>query len=124
MSQAGMSAPILPKFLLFMTDIKDIAAITGITGDMLYGIIRVQGSGGAVTISTTPNIVDGINGQIITIIGQSDINTLTIQDENILPNSGVILAGSSNITLGQYDTLQLVFDANADKWIQISQSNN
>lgn len=124
MSQCGRTGIILPKFFLLMTDVKDIVAATGITADMLYGIIRVQGSGGPITITATPNIADGINGQIIIIVGQSDVNTLTLQDEGTLPNSGLVLNGNSNMTLGQYDTIQLMYDSTADKWIEISRSSN
>lgn len=104
--------------------VANIVAGTGVTVDMLARIIRVQGSGGAVTITATPNIADGLDGQEVIFIGQSDANTLTFQDEAILANSGLQLAGGANFTMGLYDTLHLVFDATLDKWCEVSRSNN
>lgn len=86
---------------------------------------KVQGNNGAVTLTSTPSLEDGLyDGQIVIIIGMSDGNTLTLQDETSLGNSGLQLAGSANITLGKFDIIILIYDSTLDKWIELSRSNN
>jgi len=87
-------------------------------------IIRVQGSGGAVTITATPSIADGVDGQIVIFQGDSDANSVTFQDNSVLANSDLHLQGNANMTLGLYDTLTLTYDAGADVWLELSRSNN
>ncbi|MCK5613250.1 hypothetical protein KAR91_65865, partial [Candidatus Pacearchaeota archaeon] len=106
------------------TATQNIVAGTGITAAMLAHIVRVQGSGGAVTVTATPSIADGVDGQVIVIQGDNDTNTLELQDESSLGSSGLQLSGGTNFTLGVGDTLMLMFDAGLDKWVEISRSNN
>ena len=86
--------------------------------------MRIQGSGGAVTVTATPNIADGIDGQILILQGISDTNLLTLQDAGNLANSGLQLSGGIDFTLGQGDTINLIYDAGDDTWYEVSRSDN
>lgn len=88
------------------------------------GIMRVVGNGGAVTMTATPNIADGADGQIVILQGTNDTNLVTFQDESSLANSGLQLSGGVNFTLGKGDTLQLMYDAGDDKWYELTRSDN
>lgn len=99
-----------------------VTAGGGIT--VTKGVMRVSGSGGAVTITATPNIADGSDGQIVVIQGDDDTNTVTLQDESNLANSGLALSGGVDFTLGKGDTIQLTYDTGDDKWYEISRSDN
>jgi hypothetical protein len=99
-------------------------AATGITTDMLKHIIRIQGSGGAVTITATPSIAGALDGQIMIFQGMSDANTVTFQDESSLANVKLQLDGGANCTLGLYDTLTLMYDSNLGYFIELGRSNN
>lgn len=78
-------------------------------------IMFVQGSGGPVTLTSNPSIVDGINGQLILLIGRSDTNTLTITDGN-----GVQFGAASRV-LGLNDILMLIYEGTyANDWLEIS----
>lgn len=57
----------------------DLVAATGITYAYLARIIYYSG-GSAIDISANPQIAAGYPGQVITIIGSSDTNTLTLDD--------------------------------------------
>lgn len=103
------------------TTTQDIT-VTGVT--YAKRIMRVQGSGGAVTVTATPSIAAIADGKEVVIQGDSDTNTLTLQDESVLPNSGLSLAGNASVTLGKGDTLYLVYDEGDSKYYQISRSNN
>jgi hypothetical protein len=98
---------------------SSIVAGTGITAKMLFRILRVAGSGGAVDISANPQIADGIDGQIIMIQGTSDVNTVQFDD-----GTGLALSGGVSFTMGQGDILQLMYDSGDDIWYEISRSDN
>ena len=87
-------------------------------------IERVVGNGGAVTLTDTPTIADGSDGQMIIIQGTSDTNTVTFQDEAQAANTGLQLAGGQDMTLGLGDTLQLYYDSGDDNWYEVSRSDN
>jgi len=87
-------------------------------------IIQVSGSGGAVTLTSTPTIADRPNGTFVTIIGTDDTNTLTLQDEGNLAGSNLELSGGVNFTFGLGDTMQLMFHTATAAWIEISRSDN
>jgi hypothetical protein len=106
------------------TSTQNIVAATGITTDMLKHIIRIQGSGGAVTITATPSIAGALDGQIMIFQGMSDANTVTFQDESSLANVKLQLDGGANCTLGLYDTLTLMYDSNLGYFIELGRSNN
>jgi len=114
--QQNVSEETLQTYFKTIPGIQNITSSTVIKP--LATVVFVQGSGGAVTIANNPSIMDGLNGQILVIIGQSDVNTVTLTDGN-----GMRLAG--NVTLGQYDTITLIFDAVvSNDWIELCRSNN
>jgi len=97
----------------------NITAGTGITTDMQSGIMIYNGTA-AVNITADPQIADAYkDGTRITIIGTSDVNTLTLDD-----GTGLALAGGVSMVLGQYDSITLVFNEAMGIWIEISRSNN
>lgn len=104
------------------SDTTSVTAAGGIT--YVRRIMRVQGSGGAVTVTKTPSIAAITDGKEVIIQGDSDTNTVLLQDESNLANSGLILAGNANITLGKGDTLYLTYDEGDGKYYEVSRSNN
>jgi hypothetical protein len=91
---------------------------TGITIYMLADIMYYS-EAAATDISANPQIVDGYNGQKITILGSSDVNTLTLDDSN-----GLQLAGAAQCVLGAGDSITFTYSSTLDLWIEISRSNN
>lgn len=106
------------------TSAKVIVGGTGLTVANTQRITTIVGSGGAVTVTATPSIADMANGEIITLVGTSDTNTVTWQDESALASSGLQLAGGVSFTMGLYDTLTLVYTSASDKWSEIGRANN
>ncbi len=100
----------------------DIIAADGITPTSR--INRVQGSGGGVTITATPSISAGRDGDELILKGGSDSSTVTLQDESNLARSGLALGGGSNVVLGLGDTIHLFYDADDAKWYEIARSDN
>jgi hypothetical protein len=88
------------------------------------GIQRVEGAGGAVTLTSTPHLVDANDGVCVILQGTSDTNTLTLQDEASLANSGMQLSGGVNMILGIGDTWQGCYNSSADDWYEVSRSDN
>ncbi len=93
-----------------------ITDATGITTAMLSRYIYYS-EAAATDITSNPQIVNGTAGQIITIIGSSDTNTLTLDD-------GDGLRLSAQCVLGAGDTITLYYDGTLADWIEIGRSNN
>jgi len=93
--------------------------VTGISSTDInnYSNLLIQGSGGAVTITATPNIPTGANGQKLCLLGNSDANTITIQDDDVLASSGVKNQGNVNITLGSGDQVCYQYWTAKASWI-------
>ena len=90
---------------------------SGITQAMLTRVMKNQ-VGAAIDITADPQIEDGFwDGQTITIIGNHNTNTLTLDD-----GTGLSLAGAASFVIGTDDQITLMY-INSD-WIEISRSDN
>jgi hypothetical protein len=78
--------------------------------------LKVAGSGGAVTLTSTPTIADGIEGEFIIIRGADNTNTIEIQDEGTLGSSNLQL-GSTTRVLGNGDSVGMIFDGTY--WVEL-----
>lgn len=101
--------------LVSLSPTVSVTATDGLT--VTNPVMKVQGSGGAVTVTANPSIKPGYDGQQIVIIGKSDTNTLTFSDGN-----GLALTAS--FTLGATDTLSLVYDSQSATWNERARANN
>lgn len=101
-----------------------IVAATGIT--VTNRIMRVQGSGGPVTITATPHISDKftVDGFELILEGRDDTNLVTLQDEVNLPGSGLHLEDTLDKTLGKGDILRLIYNATDRCWYQSAPMTN
>jgi len=80
-------------------------------------VAKIGGSGGAVTLSATTAIADGTKDlQILILIGQSDTNTVTINDGANTSFNGPIVFDSKTV-------MQLIWDATLSAWREISRNN-
>lgn len=93
-----------------------VVAGTGITAAMLSRFMYFN-TASAINITSDPQIANGTSGQIITIIGSSDTNTLTLDD-----SAGLRLTGQ--MVLGVGDNITLLYEGTIGDWIEISRSNN
>lgn len=93
-----------------------VVAGTGITAAMLSRFMYFN-TASAIDITADPQIANGTSGQIITIIGSSDTNTLTLDDA-----TGLRLTGQ--MVLGIGDNITLFYEGTIGDWIEISRSNN
>lgn len=74
---------------------------------------RIQGSGGAVTLSATTPIAAGVqDGQKLTLEGAHATNTVTI------PGGSDTTALNGDIVLGLYHRIKLIWNATAGKWLE------
>ena len=103
---------------LALTPSNTINIAAGDSLAVTNSIIRIAGNGGPINLTSTPQIADGTSGQIIIIKGTSDTNTVTFDD-----GAGLALTNAISVTLGNKDTLVLMYDAIDDLWIEISRSN-
>ncbi|MBD3251160.1 hypothetical protein GF380_01670 [Candidatus Uhrbacteria bacterium] len=89
-------------------------------------LVPVEGSGGAVTLTSTPSLqTSGIGTwHIAIVIGTSDTNTVTVQDATNQGGSALHLQYARNCTLGKNDCLGLMFNATDSVWIELFRSEN
>lgn len=101
-------------------------AVTAGGGISLSGIAYnnvafITGSGGPVTVTATPAITAcTAAGQILTVIGESATNTVTLQDESGVAGAKLHLNGTWVAGLNQI--LSLMCDGNSF-WVEISRQN-
>ena len=93
-----------------------ITDATGITAAMLSRVMYYS-EAAATDISSDPQIANGTSGQIITIIGSSDTNTLTLDD-----STGLRLAGQCVLGIG--DAITLLYEGTIGDWVEIGRSAN
>lgn len=89
-------------------------------------LVPVGGSGGAVTLTSTPSLqISGVGAwHLVIVIGISDTNTVTVQDATNLGSSALHLQYARNYTLGKNDCLGLLFNATDSVWIELFRSEN
>ena len=91
-----------------------ITAVGGITVSATSGdeVIFIEGSGGAVNVSANPQISSGaFDGQLLTLIGRSDTNTVTLEN-----GDGLSLNGTIEIFLNS--VIELIWSGSA--WLEKS----
>lgn len=79
--------------------------------------VPVSGNGGAVILTSNPQIAVERDGKIKRLIGTNDTNTLTVVDGN-----GLALEGGLPFTLGLNDIIEFVFYNSL--WIEKSRKDN
>ncbi len=83
-----------------------VAAATGITAAHVQRTyLKVRGNSGAVDLSANPQIAAGAAGQMLTLQGTDDTNTLKLDDGN-----GLALAGGVSFTLKAGHIIQFLYD--------------
>lgn len=103
-----------------VTATQDItAAGTILLGSEVQQWLKVQGDAGAQTAATAPFASSPSDGTIIVLEGQSDTNTLTINSSDSA--GGCLLNG--DVVLGANETINLLYDATANRWKEISRSH-
>ena len=81
-------------------------------------LIRLNNtSGGSATLTSTPHIANGQDGQLLIVYNGSG-NDVVIRDQGTYASSGLRLVTSS-ITLGTRDSVMLVYSSTIGDWIQI-----
>lgn len=86
------------------------------TGKSQY--IPVAGSGGAITLSTTPFASAPLDGTVITLEGTNDTNTVSIT----MTDSAGGCVGNGNIELAKYNTITFVYRSSINRYVEVSRS--
>jgi hypothetical protein len=92
-------------------DVVSITAAGGITVTATH--MHVSGDGGAIDITANPQIAAGTNGQFLLIEGESDTNTVKLDN-----GDGLHLHGGS-YTLRNHDYILMNYDSVASEWQEI-----
>lgn len=82
-------------------------------------MVRIKSDGGAVDITANPQISSGFDGQVITLEGMDDTDTVQLDD-----GDGLKLAGGASFTISNNDVISLHYNAAKDLWIENTRSQN
>jgi hypothetical protein len=90
--------------------------------DSFGDILRIQitnSTGAGITLTSTPSIQPGrFNGQFIKMMVMEGGNNIILQDEAVLPGSGLRLQAAANKTVGPRDQIGWCWDASIGFWLQ------
>jgi hypothetical protein len=78
-------------------------------------------SDGNYTLTATPTIANGQDGQVVTIINVG-ANTVTLQDQGTLANSNLRL-GAATRALAPRDNIELLYDSAVGDWVELRYNN-
>lgn len=76
------------------------------------------------TLTSTPTIADGSDGQLLYIINVDSTDVITVQDESNLTGSNLRLTGATDVAIGPMDILVLAFNSTIGDWLEVSFSAN
>ncbi len=93
---------------------QTVVAGTAIVAD--YEVVQIN-STGAVTMTATPTIADGIDGQMLTLLNVDSADTITLQDQGTLANSNLRLMAAV-VAIGPRGSIQLMYSATIGDWVQ------
>jgi len=102
---AGSEPTIFPISAAGITDISQSRDYTREGGRRVYHMYIV-GDGGPIVVSASPPIVYSLTGDLLTLSGTSDTNTVTLQDAGDLA-----LIGGLPAVLSDGDSITFVFNA-------------
>ncbi len=81
--------------------------------------IKIAGAGAAVVLTSNPPLINStpVSGQIVTLQGTDNANTVTMTN-----STGLLLAGTVPFTLSANDVMQLIYDGTA--WVEVYRCDN
>ena len=82
-------------------------------------VVPIEGKGGAVTLTSTPTIIDGFDGERHILMGMSDTNTVKIQDERELTGSNIKFKWQSGPILAAGRNVTIVFNKALGYWYEV-----
>lgn len=82
-----------------------------------YDILRIYAAS-AITMTSTPTIYAGTDGQKLTIQGMSDTGTVKLQDHRNNAGSTLHMAGARDFTLGLNDSIDFRYNLSQALWIE------
>lgn len=85
-------------------------------------LVTVTAAGGDVTLTSTPTVADGADGQLLIIMNIDAASLITLQDQGTLALSNLRLEAST-VVLGPRDSITLIWSDDIDDWVQVGYSD-
>ena len=94
------------KIIMTPSGVLELTAAGGInTTHLERSYLKVRSNSGDVTITAEPQIADGVAGQMITLQGTDNTNTVRFQNGN-----GIVMASGIDFTIKEGHLIQFIFD--------------
>jgi len=100
--------------------VQTLVAGTAILANATLVMINSTGN---VTLTSTPTIADGQDGQILVVLNVDTADTITLQDQGTLASSNLRLVGTG-VALAPRESVMLVYSSTVGDWVQVSASGN
>ena len=97
---------------------RDQWLVAGATIQPSGSYLRVRGDVAPVVLGN-PQIAPGVPGQLLTLQGVSNPLKVTLVD-----GSGLRMKLRQSFSLGEYDTIQFIYDDSTSIWVEINRSQN
>ena len=97
---------------------RDQWLANGATIQPVSSYLRVRGDGASVTLGN-PQIAAGTPGQLLTLQGVSSPYKVRLADGN-----GLRTMLQQPFSLGEFDTIQFIYDDSTSNWVEINRSQN
>ena len=101
---------------------QTVAAANTISNTNTVNVLT--GSGGVVSMTSTPHITAGQVGQRLILRFSSDTNTVTLRSQNNLADSGLKLKNGQDFVGGVGDEIVLDWDDTLSLWVESNRSDN
>ena len=118
--QLGVNTGVLRLSKLFV--LPSPQAITAATNTIASnGYMRLTANA-SYTMTSTPTIANGLDGEIVILVNADTVDTITLQDQGTLAGSNLRL-GAATRALGPRDSIILIYDAVVGDWVELAYSN-
>lgn len=97
---------------------RDQTLTPGATIQPVSSYVRIQGDGASVVLGN-PQIAPGTPGQLLTLQGVSSLFKVTLVD-----GAGLQTMLNQPFNLGEFDTIQFIYDDSSGNWVEINRSQN
>jgi hypothetical protein len=88
-------------------------------------VIAVAGTSGATVLTNNQTLASGtVDGQLLTIVGTSDTDTVQLVDAGTLTAGGTMALSATNFVMGVGDIIRLRYSTTTTNWHEVSRSAN
>lgn len=95
---------------------QDLVAGTTIAPTSLFK--KITATGGAITLTSTPTISAGVDGQLLVLLHDGSANNIILQDKTAIASACNMISSTSK-TLTPHDYIMMMYNGTTSQWDQL-----